>query len=172
VLAGGRARASHVSPPRQERLCDTGHCAAAISSRSIPRGGGRQPARLTSMPAFQRRFDGLNQEAKLRRVPRDSPPDHSAAEWLKLQSFTASVPIEQSVVTSPRPGRSPVRGLRAARAPGALAQSRARLPAREGAATVRNRLPRIRADVAVEFAGRRPFRARPLVIGRRGSKPG
>jgi uncharacterized protein (TIGR02453 family) len=58
--------------------------------------------RLTSTPGFRRRFEGLSEEAKLRRVPRDFPPDHPAAERLKLQSFTASASIEQSVVTSPR----------------------------------------------------------------------
>ena len=58
-------------------------------------------ARLTRAPGFRRRFDGLSEEAKLRRVPRGFPSDHPAAEWLKLQSFTASAPIEQSVVTSP-----------------------------------------------------------------------
>jgi len=59
-------------------------------------------ARLTSAPGFRRRFDGLSAEAKLGRVPRDFPPDHPAAEWLKLQSFTATASIEPSVVTSPR----------------------------------------------------------------------
>ena len=59
-------------------------------------------ARLTSAPGFRRRFDGLSEEAKLRRVPREFPPDHPAAEWLKLQSFTARALIERSVVTSPR----------------------------------------------------------------------
>jgi uncharacterized protein (TIGR02453 family) len=58
--------------------------------------------RLTSAPTFRRRFDGLNGEAKLRRVPRGFPPEHPAGEWLKLQSFTAQAPIERSVVTSPR----------------------------------------------------------------------
>lgn len=58
--------------------------------------------RLTSAPAFRRRFDALSDEAKLRRVPREFPPDHPAAEWLKLQSFTAAASIEPSVVTSPR----------------------------------------------------------------------
>jgi uncharacterized protein (TIGR02453 family) len=57
--------------------------------------------RLTSAPGFRRRFDDLSEEAKLRRVPRDFPPDHPAAEWLKLQSFTAPASIEPSVVTSP-----------------------------------------------------------------------
>jgi uncharacterized protein (TIGR02453 family) len=64
-----------------------------------------QPAalgRLTSAPGFRRRFDGLSEDAKLRRVPREFPSDHLAAEWLKLQSFTASASIELSVVTSPR----------------------------------------------------------------------
>jgi len=64
-----------------------------------------QPAalpRLTRAPGFRRRFDGLSQEAKLRRVPHGFPPDHPAAEWLKLQSFTARAIIEPSVVTSAR----------------------------------------------------------------------
>jgi uncharacterized protein (TIGR02453 family) len=59
-------------------------------------------ARLTSAAGFRGRFDGLSEEAKLRRVPRDFSPDHPAAEWLKLQSFTTRAPIEPSVVTSPR----------------------------------------------------------------------
>jgi uncharacterized protein (TIGR02453 family) len=59
-------------------------------------------ARLTSAAAFRRRFDGLRQEPKLRRVPRDFSPEHPAAEWLKLQSFTAVASIERRVVTSPR----------------------------------------------------------------------
>ena len=59
-------------------------------------------ARLTRAPTFRRRFDGLSDEAKLRRVPRGFPPDHPAAEWLKLQSFTARASIEPSVVTSAR----------------------------------------------------------------------
>ena len=59
-------------------------------------------ARLTSTPGFRRRFDGLSEEVKLSRVPRGFPPDQPAAEWLKLQSFTARASIERSVVTSPR----------------------------------------------------------------------
>jgi uncharacterized protein (TIGR02453 family) len=59
-------------------------------------------ARLTGASGFRRRFDGLNQEAKLSRVPRDFAPDHAAADWLKLQSFTAPVSLEPGVVTSPR----------------------------------------------------------------------
>src|SRR5712692_8786949 len=59
-------------------------------------------ARLTSAAGFRQRFDGLSEEVKLSRGPRGFPPDHSAAEWLKLQSFTARASIERSVVTSPR----------------------------------------------------------------------
>ncbi len=64
-----------------------------------------QPAalpRLTRAPAFRKRFEGVSQEAKLTRVPHGFPPDHPAAEWLKLQSFTARAVIEPAVVTSPR----------------------------------------------------------------------
>jgi uncharacterized protein (TIGR02453 family) len=68
--------------------------AIAVQPRALPR--------LTRAPAFQRRFDGLREEPKLRRVPRDFPRDHPAAEWLKLQSFTATASIAPSVVTSPR----------------------------------------------------------------------
>ena len=59
-------------------------------------------ARLTRVEAFRRRFDGVTEEVKLRRVPRGFPSDHPAAEWLKLQSFTARASIERGVVTSPR----------------------------------------------------------------------
>jgi uncharacterized protein (TIGR02453 family) len=59
-------------------------------------------ARLTSAPRFRRRFGGLSEEVKLRRVPRGFPPDHPAAEWLKLESFTARASIERSVATGAR----------------------------------------------------------------------
>jgi uncharacterized protein (TIGR02453 family) len=59
-------------------------------------------ARLTRASGFRRRFDGLNEEAKLRRVPQGFAPDHPAAEWLKLQSFTAVATLEPGLVTSPR----------------------------------------------------------------------
>jgi uncharacterized protein (TIGR02453 family) len=59
-------------------------------------------ARLTRAPAFRKRFGGLSEDAKLRRVPQGFAPDHPAAEWLKLQSFTARALIEPGVVTSAR----------------------------------------------------------------------
>lgn len=73
--------------------------------RAHPRGDRRAADRAAAAHArtgIRRRFDGLSDEAKLRRVPRGFPPDHPAAEWLKLQSFTARVFIEPSVVTSSR----------------------------------------------------------------------
>ena len=57
---------------------------------------------LISTPGFRRRFDGLSEEAKLRRIPRGVPSAfHRAAEWLKLESFTARAPVERRVATSP-----------------------------------------------------------------------
>ena len=38
---------------------------------------------------LKRRFGGLDDEAKLKRVPRGYLPDHPAAEWLRFQSFVA-----------------------------------------------------------------------------------
>src|SRR5262245_24980323 len=69
--------------------------AIAAQPRALPR--------LTNAPEFRRRFDGLSEETKLRRVPREFPPDHPAAEWLKIQSFTASASTARGVITSPRP---------------------------------------------------------------------
>lgn len=39
-------------------------------------------------PAIKRRFGGLSEEESLTRVPRGYAPDHPAAQWLRLQSFT------------------------------------------------------------------------------------
>jgi hypothetical protein len=89
--------------------------------------------RLTRAPGFRRRFDGLSDEAKLRRVPRGFPPDHPAAEWLKLQSFTARVFIEPSVVTSSRLVDRLCRDFELLVPLVRLAQSCAWLPAGEGA---------------------------------------
>lgn len=75
---------------------------ALVRIREVIAAQPRALPRLTSAPGFRRRFDGLNQEAKLTRVPQGFAPDHPAAEWLRLQSFTAAAPVEPSVVTSPR----------------------------------------------------------------------
>ena len=44
--------------------------------------------RTVTAPAVVRRFDGLDQDAMLTRVPRGYAPDHPAAEWLRYKSFT------------------------------------------------------------------------------------
>ena len=44
--------------------------------------------RMVTNAPVQRRFGGLDDEAMLKRVPRGYAPDHPAARWLRLQSFT------------------------------------------------------------------------------------
>jgi len=63
------------------------------------------PERFTAIvggASFKRKYGSLDTDAKLTRVPRGFPPDHPAAELLKLQSFTVHRPIEPSVVGSRR----------------------------------------------------------------------
>lgn len=43
---------------------------------------------IVKAPAFRRRFGAISREAVLTRVPRGFPPDHPAADYLRLQSFT------------------------------------------------------------------------------------
>jgi uncharacterized protein (TIGR02453 family) len=62
----------------------------------------RALAGITAAPAFRRRFGALDAEARLTRTPRGYPADHPAAEWLRLQSFTASAPLADAEVASPR----------------------------------------------------------------------
>ena len=58
--------------------------------------------RLVEAPAFRRRFGGLDEGAKLSRVPRGFAPDHPAAEWLRLKSFTAGRELTREEVLDPR----------------------------------------------------------------------
>jgi len=46
--------------------------------------------RLLRAPAFRRRFDGLDPEAVLKRMPRGYAEDHPAAGWLRYRSFTVT----------------------------------------------------------------------------------
>lgn len=46
------------------------------------------------------RFDGLDDEAALKRMPRGYPEDHPAAKWLKYQSFTTGHTLTDAQVTS------------------------------------------------------------------------
>ena len=58
--------------------------------------------RLVQAPAFRRRFGGLSDEAKLTRVPRGFAPDHPAADWLRLKSFTAGRELSRDEVLDPK----------------------------------------------------------------------
>jgi uncharacterized protein (TIGR02453 family) len=62
----------------------------------------REFLRVADSPAARRRFGGLDDEAKLKRMPRGFAEDHPAAEWLRLQSFTMGRSLRDVQVTSPR----------------------------------------------------------------------
>ncbi|MBA2627436.1 MAG: TIGR02453 family protein [Gemmatimonadales bacterium] len=51
---------------------------------------------------FRRRFGGLDDEAKLRRMPRGYPDTHPAARWLRYQSFVGYRALSDADVLSPR----------------------------------------------------------------------
>jgi len=55
---------------------------------------------IVAAPAFRRRFGTLDPESRLTRVPRGYPADHPAADWLRYQSFTVSVPVPTSALGS------------------------------------------------------------------------
>lgn len=46
------------------------------------------------------RFDGLDDESALKRMPRGYSEDHPAAKWLKFQSFTSGRTLTDTQVTS------------------------------------------------------------------------
>jgi uncharacterized protein (TIGR02453 family) len=58
-------------------------------------------ARTVRSRAVAKRFGTLNDEARLRRVPRGFDADHPAADWLKYRSFTMSRILTPDEVLSP-----------------------------------------------------------------------
>ena len=61
--------------------------------------------RMVRAPTFTKRFGGLSDDdtgVRLTRVPRGYAPDHPAAHWLRFNSFTASRPLSDADVTSPK----------------------------------------------------------------------
>jgi len=60
--------------------------------------------RIVGNPRLRRRFGGLTREDALKRVPRGFAPDHPAAPWLQLQSFTAGRQLSDAQATSNRLG--------------------------------------------------------------------
>ena len=51
--------------------------------------------------AIPKRFDGLDDENVLKRMPRGYTEDHPAAKWLRYQSFTTGRALTDAQVTSP-----------------------------------------------------------------------
>ena len=51
--------------------------------------------------SIPKRFDGLDDEGSLKRMPRGYAEDHPAAKWLRFQSFTSGRSITDAQVTSP-----------------------------------------------------------------------
>jgi uncharacterized protein (TIGR02453 family) len=58
--------------------------------------------RLLRAPAFRRRFGRLDAEAMLKGMPRGYSKDHPAGTWLRYRSFTATRPMTEREVRSPR----------------------------------------------------------------------
>lgn len=61
--------------------------------------------RIVKAPAFVKRFTGLSDDeagVRLTRVPRGWPQDHPAGHWLRFNSFTASRPLTDTEVLSPK----------------------------------------------------------------------
>jgi uncharacterized protein (TIGR02453 family) len=58
--------------------------------------------RVVLAPAFRRRYGGLDDEAKLKRMPRGFAETHPAARWLRYQSFTAGRALRDAQVISAR----------------------------------------------------------------------
>ncbi|MDQ6611069.1 MAG: DUF2461 domain-containing protein [Gemmatimonadota bacterium] len=57
---------------------------------------------IVGAPAFRRKFGALETELMLTRVPRGFDPNHKAAPWLRLQSFTAGHPLTNEQLLSPK----------------------------------------------------------------------
>ena len=60
---------------------------------------GEELAKLFSSAAFKKYFKGFDEEAKLIRMPKDFTEDHPYAEWLKLKSFTVTVPVDDTLLS-------------------------------------------------------------------------
>lgn len=48
---------------------------------------------------FKKYFSGFDQELKLVRMPKDYEESHPYAEWLKLKSFTVTMPLDEAVLS-------------------------------------------------------------------------
>ena len=57
--------------------------------------------RLVGAPGFRRRFEALDQEAVLTKLPRGYAEGHPAARWLRYKSFTATRILPEEEALSP-----------------------------------------------------------------------
>ncbi|WP_026209696.1 DUF2461 domain-containing protein [Cytophaga aurantiaca] len=48
---------------------------------------------------FKKYFSGFDEELKLVRMPKDYDESHPYAEWLKLKSFTVTMPLDESILS-------------------------------------------------------------------------
>jgi uncharacterized protein (TIGR02453 family) len=64
-------------------------------------------------PRFRRRFGSLDEEGMLKRLPRGFAEDHTAAPWLRHQSFTVGRTLTEMQVLSPRLGETLAREFQA-----------------------------------------------------------
>jgi uncharacterized protein (TIGR02453 family) len=61
--------------------------------------------KLVKNPTFKKKFGGLTDDepgVRLTRTPRGFAPEHPAAHWLRFNSFTASRPLTDAEVLSPK----------------------------------------------------------------------
>jgi uncharacterized protein (TIGR02453 family) len=49
--------------------------------------------------SFKKYFSGFDEEMKLVRMPKDYEESHPYADWLKLKSFTVTMPIDEAVLS-------------------------------------------------------------------------
>jgi uncharacterized protein (TIGR02453 family) len=62
----------------------------------------RSFGRMVNSRALRRRFGELEDEARLKRMPRGFSEDHPAADWLRFQSFTVGRTVTDRQATDPR----------------------------------------------------------------------
>lgn len=55
--------------------------------------------KIVQKKTFKKYFSGFDEESKLVRMPKDYDESHPYAEWLKLKSFTVTMPLEEAVLT-------------------------------------------------------------------------
>lgn len=59
---------------------------------------GDELTKLFSSKEFKKYYTGFDEESKLLRMPKGYSEDHPYADWLKLKSFTVTLPIDDTLV--------------------------------------------------------------------------